>query len=297
MESAGLSTALASPTKMKLNVKLNLAYDGSRYYGWQKTAQGPSIEETLEGVLTTILQHKVTLQAASRTDAGVHAEDQVVNFYTDKDSLDFKQLLISLNQLLPHDIRVYHISSVPLSFHPTLDSVAKEYHYHISTERWLSPFKRAFAWHFSKKLDIDMMKAGAQALIGKHDFQAFSNFRKPPHQNTVREIFSIEILQTGEDLSIKIKGNHFLYKMVRNIVGTLCYIGCHKLSLEDLPKILQLKQRALAGVTAPPCGLFLKKIYYPTGVFDNNTKNNPLETDLENLYTTSHVRTCYDFKK
>jgi tRNA pseudouridine38-40 synthase len=247
---------------MKHNIKLHLSYDGSHYDGWQKNPEGPSIEEALELALTTILQHPVNLQAASRTDAGVHAEDQVVNFYTEKPFLDLQRLHISLNQLLPQDIRVSAVCLTTPSFHPTLDSVAKEYHYHITTQTWLSPFKRHFFWHFPKPLDVALMRQAALVLIGKQDFKAFTNFRKPPHRDTIREIFSLDCLQNQEDLCIQIKGDRFLYKMVRNIVGTLCYIGAYKIALQDLPAILEGKQRTEAGVTAPAVGLVLKKIYY-----------------------------------
>lgn len=247
---------------MNKNIKLHLSYDGSNYYGWQKTSEGPSIEETLEKALVTILQHPITLQAASRTDAGVHAEDQVVNFYTKNHPLNLDRLHKSLNQLLPKDIKVNTLTSIEPAFHPTLDSLAKEYHYHITTDPWLSPFKRNFFWHFPKKLDLNLMKKAAGLLIGKQDFQAFTNFRKPPYQDTTREIFSIHFDQNNNDLCIQIKGDHFLYKMVRNIVGTLCYIGCHKIHLQELPSILQSKKRKNAGITAPASGLILKKIYY-----------------------------------
>jgi tRNA pseudouridine38-40 synthase len=247
---------------MKYNIKLQVAYDGSRYYGWQNTKQGPSIEGELERSLHTILQHPVILQAASRTDAGVHAEGQVVNFFTEQDPLDLERLFISLNQLLPDDIRVYDVQYAPLSFHPTLDSTSKEYHYHINTEPCLSPFQRAFTWHLPKKLDLSLMREAAALLIGMHDFQGLTNVRKPPHQDTIREIFSLDIAADERRLCVQIKGNHFLYKMVRNIVGTLCYIGCHKLGCEDLLQALKLKTRSLAGMTAPACGLVLKKIYY-----------------------------------
>lgn len=247
---------------MNQNIKLHLSYDGSNYYGWQKTSEGPSIEATLEEVLKKILQHPISLQAASRTDAGVHAEDQVVNFFTDKDPLKLNLFQTSLNQLLPNDIRINKIAIMQDNFHPTLDSIAKEYHYNLSTEPWLSPFKRYFYWHFPKQLNISLMKEAATLLIGKQDFQALTNFRKPPHRDTIREIFSIDFIEHQDDLCIQIKGDHFLYKMVRNIVGTLCYIGCGKIALQELTSILQGKKRKDAGMTAPALGLVLKKIHY-----------------------------------
>ncbi|MBM3191316.1 MAG: tRNA pseudouridine(38-40) synthase TruA [Chlamydiae bacterium] len=248
---------------MRYNLCLHLSYDGTLYYGWQKTRHGPSIEETLEKALATILQHPIRLQAASRTDAGVHAEDQVVNAYTTQ-LPDLQRLPISLNQLLPKDIRVLSLSLAPEAFHPTLDCLAKEYHYRVTTAPYASPFSRHFSWHFPHVLDVELMKKGALLLTGRHDFQAFTNTRQPPHEDTVREIFSIYIEEKGDDLCIQMKGNHFLYKMARNLAGTLCYIGCQKIALEALPDILSSKQRIKAGMTAPAQGLVLKKLYYPS---------------------------------
>lgn len=249
---------------MRRNLLFQLCYDGTSYYGWQKTRHGPSIEEELEKALTTILQHPVILQAASRTDAGVHAENQVVNCYTDKNSLNLSRLHISLNQLLPQDIRVNSVCYADDLFHPTLDCTSKEYLYTITTKPWASPFKRHFAWHFPQKLELSLMQEGANILKGCHDFQAFTNTRQPPHETTVREIFSIDIVQNESDFYIHMKGNHFLYKMARNLAGTLCYIGCKKIPLDHLPQILKNQKRIAAGVTAPAHGLTLKKVHYPS---------------------------------
>jgi tRNA pseudouridine38-40 synthase len=246
------------------NLLLHLCYDGTAYYGWQKTRHGPSIEEELGKVLTKILQHPVILQAASRTDAGVHADHQVVNCYTDKSLLDLKRLHTSLNQLLPQDIRVNHVTYVSETFHPSLDCTFKEYLYTITTKPWGSPFNRHFAWHFPHTLELSLMQKGADMLIGRHDFQAFTNTRQPPHLNTVREIFSINIEQRDSDFYIHMQGDHFLYKMARNLAGTLCYIGCNKIALADVPYILKNKKRIAAGVTAPAHGLTLKKVHYPS---------------------------------
>jgi tRNA pseudouridine38-40 synthase len=127
--------------------KITLSYDGSSYFGWQKNSVGPSIESCLERVLTIILQEQVALQAASRTDAGVHAMDQVVTFCSAK-FLDTSKTLISLNQLLPLSIRCLHLETTTQDFHPTLSSLSKTYRYHVVTSRILSPFQRSFSWHF-----------------------------------------------------------------------------------------------------------------------------------------------------
>ncbi len=240
------------------NIKLILAYEGTRYLGWQKTAMGRSIEEELEKVLAQILRHPVALQAASRTDAGVHAKGQVINFFTDVEiSLD--RLQKSLNSLLPGDISVLKIEEADPSFHPTLGSRGKEYRYSVCLGPAQLPFHRNFSWHFAYPVNVEEMKKAAALLKGRHDFSAFTNERQ---EDNVREIFDIVIEPEEEGLKIRVSGNNFLYKMVRNIVGTLLYVGCGKLSADEIPAILKSKDRTRAGVTAPAQGLVLNEVFY-----------------------------------
>jgi tRNA pseudouridine38-40 synthase len=243
---------------MVKNIKLILAYEGTRYLGWQKTAMGLSIEEELEKALAQILQHPVKLQAASRTDAGVHAEGQVVNFFTESE-MPLDKLQKSLNSLLPKDISVLKIEEAPEAFHPTLDCRGKEYHYSVCTGSTQLPFHRQFSWHFSYPLDLEAMQKAAEALLGKHDFSAFTNEKQ---EDNVREIFAIQIEPLDGRLKIRVSGNNFLYKMVRNIVGTLLYAGCGKLPWQEVPSIIASKDRTRAGVTAPAHGLVLKEVIY-----------------------------------
>lgn len=248
---------------MLSNIKLIVAYDGTRYLGWQKTKMGSSIEETLQGVLERILQHKITLQAASRTDAGVHAEGQVVNFFTNR-PINISKLLIGINSLLPKDIVVLGISEEKPDFHPTLHAIKKEYHYTLSIDRMQMPHDRLTAWHFPYALNIELMRSAALFLNGRHDFAAFCNVKKNSHySHKVREISEIYFDELPfSRLRIHIQGSNFLYKMVRNIVGTLVYVGCGKISLESIPNILLGCDRTKAGVTAPSHGLTLHKIFY-----------------------------------
>src|SRR5579872_2350578 len=241
------------------NIKLIVSYEGTAYLGWQKTAMGPSIEASLERVLEQVLQETIQLQAASRTDAGVHAASQVVNFKTNK-NIDLRRLQHSLNYLLPKDISITFIENTLTAFHPTLDACGKEYHYHLCNNAYQLPFHRHFSWHFPQCLSQEKMVKGAKMLIGEYDFSAFCN-RLPAHEashaqeNRVRRIDSIEILPLPHHrLRISVKGNHFLYKMVRNIVGTLVYVGCGKIPVEALFDILQSRDRTRAGVTAPAHG-------------------------------------------
>jgi tRNA pseudouridine38-40 synthase len=236
------------------NIKLTVAYEGTHYLGWQKTPMGESIEEELEKAVSKILQHPVKLQAASRTDAGVHARGQIVNFFTEKE-IDLK----NINTVTPKDISILDLTVMPDDFHPTLDCTGKEYEYTVCLGQSQLPFHRLFSWHFPYPVDLEMTRKGASLLVGRHDFSAFTNEK---HQNNIREIFSIEIIPLDHRIKIQVAGNNFLYKMVRNIVGTLIYVGCGKLKASDLPAILEGKDRTRAGVTAPAHGLCLKKVFY-----------------------------------
>lgn len=246
------------------NVKLVIAYDGSDYMGWQKTATGASIEATLQVQLEKILQHSLDLQAASRTDRGVHARGQVVNFLTAKSPLDLDKLKISLNQLLPKDIVAISIDYVEPSFHPTLDSTGKEYCYDLCYDSIQLPEHRFYSWHTPGALDIPAMRAAADLLTGCHDFTSFCNVKKNAHySNYERIVRKIDMAELADKrLRIIIQGNHFLYKMVRNMVGTLVYIGRGKIDLEKLPYLIQAQDRTQIGMTAPAHGLFLEKVFY-----------------------------------
>jgi tRNA pseudouridine38-40 synthase len=244
-----------------MNVKGLLAYEGTRYLGWQKTKMGPSVEECLEKALSQMFQRDFVLQAASRTDRGVHAEGQVFNFFLCEE-VDLRKLQRSLNGLLPKDISLLRLERMREEFHPTLDCTGKEYHYQICNTSIQLPFHRAFSWHYPYPLCVEAMREGAAHLIGTHDFSAFCN-EKLGEKNAVRHVDLIEIRQLPEGrLCIAVKGNHFLYKMVRNLVGTLVYVGCGKLNVEDLPRILENRNRVHAGMTAPAHGLSLKEVFY-----------------------------------
>ncbi len=246
------------------NIKLTVAYDGTNYLGWQKTGMGPSIEETLQVVLERILQEKIVLQAASRTDAGVHAEGQIVNFLTGKPSLPLQRLQISLNRLLPKDIAILGVELAEEGFHPTLDCLGKEYNYTLCYGRAQLPMHRLYSWHYPHRLDIAAMHAAALQLTGEHDFTAFCNFkRNHTYVHYVRNVHTIMVNELpGQRLCLCVQGNNFLYKMVRNLVGTIVYAGCGKIAVADIPAIIAAGKRPSAGVTAPAHGLCLKRVFY-----------------------------------
>lgn len=249
-----------------MNIKMIIAYDGTFYLGWQKTKMGPSIEQTLQSILEQVLQESISLQAASRTDAGVHARGQVVNFLTQKAQLDLKKLNISLNQLLPKDISVLSVEEERDSFHPTLDCSGKEYHYNLCVGSVQLPQDRFYSWHCFGSLNLEAMLSAIPYIIGERSFTSLTNVKKgkeKANKNSIRNVTSIEIkVHDGYQFHFIIKGNHFLYKMVRNIVGLLVSVGKKKILADSIPEILAKEDRTLAGVTAPAHGLTLYKVFY-----------------------------------
>ncbi len=246
------------------NWLLRIAYEGSHFLGWQKTCIGPSIEETLQLTLERILQRSISLQAASRTDKGVHAKEQWVNFHSDAPLIP-GMLQHSLNCLLPTSIRVLSVHKVPDAFHPTVHALAKKYHYNISLGPIQMPHERHFSWHVPYPLDLKKMKEASLHFLGTHDFSSFCNTHPNlNYKDKIRHISDISLTTPQEhQLHVCITGNHFLYKMVRNLVGTLVYVGRGKIEPAAIPRILAACQRPGAGITAPAHGLFLNKIYYP----------------------------------
>jgi tRNA pseudouridine38-40 synthase len=254
---------------MHQNIVLHVAYDGTKYLGWQRTsldhAHFPSIEEEIQRVLERILQHPVVLQAASRTDRGVHAEGQVVNFLTTKLNVCIARLQLSLNQLLPRDIVVTAAQLVQdVHFHATIDAKAKEYVYRLCKGPFLLPSLRFTYWHFPCELDMEKMVQAAAVLTGEHDFASFRNFRKGKDYNdTVRSMYAISIVADGPNaILFRLTAHNFLYKMARNIVGTLVYVGTNRISVGEVARLLSAPDRTKAGVTAPACGLCLQHVFY-----------------------------------
>lgn len=256
------------------HIVLSIAYDGSSYYGWQKTRAGASIESKLQETLETIFQEQIDLRAASRTDKGVHAEGQVVDFFTRSQLLTFSKLKVSLNQLLPPDIRCLGVSAVD-SFHPTLDARRKTYRYSISTGSVQLPRFRHSHWHVRDELSKELLEHAAKLVCGTHDFRGFCNRRADLNEtDTIRTIFQLEIIEdvSQNALLIDIVGDHFLYKMARNIVGTLVWIAKGKLPVAAIETAFATRQRSFAGVTAPAHGLTLRKVFYDLDIFYEQDK-------------------------
>lgn len=241
-------------------IKLTIAYDGTNYCGWQIQPNGITIEEVINKAISKLTGEDILVIGASRTDSGVHAMGNVAVFDTET-TIPAEKLAVALNQRLPEDIVITKSEEVPLDFHPRYCDCSKTYEYHIINTRIPVPTKRLTNYFVSYVLDIEKMREAASYLVGEHDFASFCNVRTDV-ENTVRTITSLEILTEGNEITVRITGNGFLYNMVRIIVGTLIRVGRGFYEPEKVKEILAAKDRKAAGVTAPAHGLMLMEINY-----------------------------------
>ena len=243
------------------NIKLIIEYDGSRYRGWQRLGDSENtIQGKIESVLRIMTQEEIELIGSGRTDAGAHAFNQVANFKTNSD-MRIQNIKSYCNQYLPEDIVVKQVEEEDDKFHARYNATSKKYMYRIWRSDTPTTFHRKYTTHMARKLDMKAMKQAASLLIGEYDFQAFSSV-KSKKKSTIRKIFSIEIIEKGEELKMIFHGNGFLHNMVRILVGTIIEIGEGKRLPESIPGILESKDRTMAGETAPAHGLFLADVYY-----------------------------------
>ena len=245
------------------NIKIEIEYDGTNYCGWQiqkRHQVTKSIQETIEKTLRKILQEKIRLIASGRTDAGVHAKGQVANFKTNS-QIPLKKLQIALNSLLPQDITVKKIEEVNVGFHSRFNAKSKLYRYTILNNAHRNAFLRNTAYFYPYSLNLKLMRAESKVLLGQHNFKAFQASDKKG-RDAIRTIKSIKVTKEKGLIYIDIEADGFLYNMARNIVGTLIEIGRGKLRKGDLEKILQSKDRRLAGPTAWARGLCLLSVKY-----------------------------------
>ncbi|HSX12868.1 MAG TPA: tRNA pseudouridine(38-40) synthase TruA [Chlamydiales bacterium] len=243
---------------MKHHFHAIVAYDGTNYFGWQATKSGPSIQKSLAIAIEKVTQEKVIPEAASRTDRGVHAEGQSISFVLSK-PWDPHRLKRAMNTYLPPDIRVRQLNETFKDFHPTIQAVAKVYNYRLSLTPFQIPFDRLYAWHFPRPIDREVMEKSAALLLGSHNF---SSFTSRADKRPVCTLFSIETTYLDRTFQISLKGDRFLYKMARTIVGTLIYIGAGKLPIDIIVELLSCPDRRNAGMTAPAHGLFLSSVIY-----------------------------------
>lgn len=242
-------------------LKIVLEYDGTAYCGWQRQKNGQSIQQILEEAIRLITGETVTVIAAGRTDAGVHAMNQVAHFKC-QSVLPVHKLLAGVNSILPKDIVLKDIRDVSENFHALRDAEGKIYVYRIYNRKIRPALARHYLWHVPFALDVEKMKQASRTLLGRHDFSSFCAAGTDV-QDRVRTVHAIKIKsKTGGVVEIEMEAEGFLRYMVRNIVGTLVEIGRGKMLPEEMKKILNAKNRNAAGPTAPAQGLFLRKVRY-----------------------------------
>lgn len=242
------------------NLLLRLMYDGSHYHGWQVQPNGITVQETLQDAIEQILGVRENVTGCSRTDAGVHANDFCCNIRTENE-IDCYRLQGALNAVLPESISVKSVSEVELDFHARYNCVTKQYVYRVWNASYKNPFLVNRAWHYKNKIDENFLDGQAQAYIGTHDFKAFCSAGSTV-EDTVRTVKSFSVTRDGEEVLFTVEADGFLYNMVRIMVGSLIEISENKIEKDKLSAIIESKDRALAGRTAPAQGLFLNKVKY-----------------------------------
>ncbi len=247
------------------SLRIELAYDGTAYCGWQSQAVGRSIQDTFELAWCRVTREQVRVAASGRTDAGVHAVGQVVSLQT-ATSLTPETLRRALNANLPDDIRVREVAEATIGFHATRDACWKRYRYRIQMGSHPDIFEQRYAWFIPQRLDSAAMREAAGSLVGEHDFAAFQASGSP-RRNTVRNVrrLTVDLFRTElvDGVQIEIEANGFLYNMVRNIVGSLVEVGRGRQPAEWVGHVLNSRDRRQAGPTAPARGLTLVFVAYP----------------------------------
>jgi tRNA pseudouridine38-40 synthase len=237
---------------------IKFSYNGTNYHGWQKQPNAISVQETLEKALSTILNQKIEIMGAGRTDTGVHAKEMYAHFDFET-KVDVENTVHKLNSFLPKDIVIYDIIKVKDDAHVRFDAKKRTYQYHIN--QFKDPFSTDQSWYYHQKLDVDLMNEAAKSLLKHQDFECFSKVNTDV--NTFNcTIFEAFWQQENNQLIFTITADRFLRNMVRAIVGTLVYIGLRKFTINDFEQIILNKNRSEAGFSVPACGLFLTRIEY-----------------------------------
>ncbi len=242
------------------NIALRLAYDGTRYHGWQVQKNEITVAETLEKALAKMCEHPVKAVGCGRTDAGVHALRYCANFKTEC-AIPVDRVPLAVNTLLPYDIAVTDAVETPEDFNSILSCIKKEYIYKLHNSRIRDPFLTSRACFFPSPLDAERMKAAAKYFEGTHDFKAVRSLGTET-KTTVRTVHWCVIEKDGDMINLRICADGFLYNMVRAIMGTIVYAGLGKIEPEAIPALLDGGDRRLTGPTMPPQGLYMSRVWY-----------------------------------
>jgi tRNA pseudouridine38-40 synthase len=247
---------------------LKIAYDGTHFGGWQIQPNAPTIQEAVQQALRILLKKETPVTGQGRTDSGVHALGQAAHFET-AEPLELSRFLRSANALLPPAIRLLEVKPVLEEFHARFSSISKTYHYNLATAEVLLPFDRPYRTHFRALVDRHAMRKAAYLFVGTNDFTSFSNeaHRGSCSHDPIRTLKRVDVIDEPDGLRIELEGDGFLYKMCRNIVGTLLDAGQGKLTCDDVKALFAAKDRKKGSTAAPPQGLFLMHVEYPQRFF------------------------------
>lgn len=242
------------------NIKLIIEYDGKKFGGWQKQPNKLNIQGEIEKAIEEITGEAVELNASGRTDAGVHSLGQTANFKTNSE-IDISKMAIAINSKLKQSIRIIKAEEVDEKFHARYSCKGKKYKYIINNSKYGSAIYRDLEYHMPIKLNVEAMQKGIKYFEGEHDFKGFKA-SGTSSKSSVRTIYSAKVIEDGERIIIELEGNGFLYNMVRIISGTIVDVGLGKIKPEEIPEIIESKDRTRAGKTLPPQGLYLVEVYY-----------------------------------
>jgi tRNA pseudouridine38-40 synthase len=256
------------PRVDSLKYKLTIAYDGTRYEGWQVQKTGLGVQQKVEEALAKLFASSPRVHSSSRTDTGVHALGMVAHFDVPRAEvkMPLRKLALALNAWLPEDIRVLSAVRAPKNFHARFDATGKQYRYFVWNHLAMNPLIRQTAWHVPRPLDLKAMRAAAPLFVGRHDFQSFAANPGYTKKSTVRTLTRCAIRKGGPLLTFTIEGDGFLYKMCRGIVGTLVQVGLGKFPADEIKRMLAKRDRRAAGMTAPAHGLALWKVFYKSKI-------------------------------
>ena len=253
------------------NIALRLRYDGSRYHGWQVQKNAITVAQTMEEALAKVCGERVKLTGCGRTDAGVHALRYCANFHSDC-TVPVDRMPLAVNSRLPDDIAVVDAVEVPDDFNAIGSCVKKEYVYKILNSRIPDPFLADRVCFYPQRLDISLMQAAARAFEGTHDFKAVRS-EGTQTKTTVRTVYWCRAEKDGNLITVSICANGFLYNMCRAMVGTMVYASYGKLIPEEIPALLEKRDRRLTGPTMPPQGLYLNRVWYDGPVGEMFTRD------------------------
>lgn len=243
-----------------MNLLLTIRYNGAAFVGWQVQKNGRSVQETMQDAIEEIFGTRVGVTGCSRTDSGVHALEYCLCF-TPPRPMPLIRIPQALNSVLPDSISVRSCREVPPDFHPRYSAVAKEYIYRFYDSPTPDPFKKGLCCHERKGLNVEKMDRAAACFVGTHDFGGFMSTGSKI-EDTVRTIYYSRVKRDGDEVTFRIVGNGFLYNMVRIMAGTLLFVSYGRIQPEELPALIEARDRARCGKTAPAYGLYLNRVYY-----------------------------------